>query len=802
MTRKARFFRQRPILAFLITFVCVFALVGMSADLSKKKLVKSEERMIELANSRVRILLKGNESYRISLDGKSFSRELPQRHEIRLRGQVFDPLANPPQMPEFTKAQAPGGVNLYMVQCVTQAIEAYQKEITAAGGEICGTLPYHTLIVAMSGEALGSVRDMPFVRWVGHYHPYYKLEPGLDDVSRMADTTKTRYSLWLAKKNKKNEAADFITGIGGEVVLKGKGRRMEANLDSNQLRQAAGNPWVLAVDRWTPIEEDMNIVREISGANYLEAVQGYTGQGVRGEVCDTGLRTTHVDFQANPPIIHCGNTSSTSHGTSVYGIVFGDGTGDPNARGLLPDAEQPIFAAYSCIVDKYTHIQELVNPTGPYRAVFQTNSWGNPRTPYYTTISAEMDEIIFDLDILITQAQGNGLNQDSRPQAWAKNIVSVGGVRHYDNYIWTDDCWCGDASIGPAADGRIKPDVWHFYDNVWTTYYTSDTAYWNFGGTSASTAITAGYMGLIFQMWADGVFSGGPGQARDVFDTRPHFTTAKALLVHSAYQYPFSGTSHDKTRMHQGWGMVDVRNLYDLAQAHKWSFPVLIDESVVIAPLETHTYSVNVSAGAEALKATLVYADPPGVPGTTPHRINDLSLKVTAPNGTTFYWGNNGLDSGVWSIPGGSSNTIDTVENVFIQSPSAGCWTIEVLADEVVQDSHIETPSIDADYALIVSGGEACPYPMPPAAPGNLDAKVKGKSKIVLTWTDNADNETGFRIYRGLSASNLTLYDTIGENSIEYIDTGVKSKTTYFYKVCAYNDDGEGCSGTVSATTK
>lgn len=881
--------RQSRTLFFSLAFVCIIALIGTAADVPKQNAIESQERVIELADSPVRILLRGNETYRISLDGQRFSREMPQKQEIRLRHLVFDPLVNPPQA---VNVPSHGGLNLYIVQCVTQAIGAYQKMITASGGEICGTLPDNALIVIMSAETSREVQGMPFVRWVGIYQPGFKLGPELEkNLTRPMSDTQTRYSLWLTKKKARDNVADFITGIGGQVVLKTKGRRMEAKLNDNQLRQVAALPWVLAADIWTPIEEDMNIVRDLSGGNYLETVQGYTGQGVRAEVCDGGLRTTHVDFQANPPIIHGGNSSSTSHGTPVTGIVFGDGTGNADARGMIPDAEQPIFSSYDSFTDRYAHTQELVNPSGIYRAVFQTCSWGNTRTLDYTTISAEMDEIIFDLDILITQSQSNAGDQWSRPQAWAKNIVSVGGVYHYNTLSRTDDCWCSGASIGPAEDGRIKPDIWHFYDYTLAPYYLSDTSYTNFGGTSGATPITAGHMGLIFQMWADGVFAGGPGLSRDVFNSRPHAATAKALLIHSAYQTPFSGTSDDKTRMHQGWGMADVQNLYDMAQLYNWSFPVLIDESAVINPLETHTYNLNVD-GTQPLKATLVYADPAGVPGAAVLRINDLSLKVTSPGGTV-YWGNNGLDIGLWSASGGSSNTIDTVENVFIQSPQAGTWTIQVLGDEIVQDGHVETPALDADYALVVSGGTTgtvtppdaptnlgattincnqidlawtdnsdnetsfkiersidnvdffeidsvnanittyndttaaenttywyrvrasnsagdsdysntasattpvCPVE-PPAAPTNLVADAKGKAKISLSWTDNADDEDGFYIYRGTDGVNFDLIDTIAADLTSYNDFTVQSGNTYYYKVCAYNGDGESCSNVAS----
>ncbi len=775
MSKKNRF------LVFLITCVCILGLIGTAADSPKQKVIKNQDRMIELADSPVRIMLKGNQTYRISMDGKNFSRELPQRQNIRLRHQVFDPLVNPPRI---ITTLAAGDVNLYIVQCLTQAIEPYQKQIAAAGGEICGTLPDHVLIVEMSGETSGKVRNMPFVRWVGIYQPAFKLEQGPDkNLATTMAATKIHYSIWLTKKKKKDDVEAFINSIGGEMVLKTKGRRMEAKLDQGQLYQVADHAGVLFIDRWTPKEDDMNIVRDISGGNYVETVQGYTGQGVRAEVCDGGLRTTHVDFQANPPLIYAGNSSSTSHGTPVTGIVFGDGTGNANARGMIPDAEQPIFSCYNCFTDRYAHTQGLVNPAGIYRAVFQTNSWGNTRTFFYTTISAEMDEIIFDLDILITQSQSNAGNQDSRPQAWAKNIVSVGGFRHYNTLSISDDCWCTSASIGPADDGRIKPDIWHFYDYTIAPYYTSDTSYTEFGGTSGATPITAGHMGLIFQMWADGVFDGGPGQGRDVFNNKPHFTTAKALLIHSAYQYPFTGTSHDKTRMHQGWGMADVQNLYDMADGHNWSFPVLIDESAVIAPLEVHTYNVDFD-GTQPLKATLVYADPPGVPGAQVHRINDLSLKVTAPNGTTYYWGNNGLDIGLWSSFGGSSNTIDTVENVFIETPPTGTWTIQVFADEVVQDGHVETGAIDADYALIVSGGASGIPDPPPAAPTGLTA-TDGFQSVALDWNDNTEPDlASYNVKRGTASGGpYTTIDSVTISSCT--DTGGTPGTTYYYVVTA-----------------
>ena len=108
----------------------------------------------------------------------------------------------------------------------------------------------------------------------------------------------------------------------------------------------------------------------------------------------------------------------------------------------------------------------------------------------------------------------------------------------------------------------------------------------------------------------------------------------------------------------------------------------------------------------------------------------------------------------------------------------------------------------DSDYSNIDSAKTTTCGGTEPAAPSGLTANARGKAKIALNWTDNSNNENGFTIYRGLDVNNLTLHDTVVPNTSSYVDNQVDSKTTYFYKVCAYNDYGEICSNTVSAKTK
>ena len=147
-------------------------------------------------------------------------------------------------------------------------------------------------------------------------------------------------------------------------------------------------PEVASLDVWSLPEPDMNIVRDFGGANYVEGLTGMTGQGVRGEIFDTGVDANHPDFQHDGGVLFHGPANLDSHGTSCAGIVFGDGTGNASARGLMPNGK--IVAAYSIPFlnngpsDRHAHTAELVNPALPYQCVIQTSSTGSAQTSSYT----------------------------------------------------------------------------------------------------------------------------------------------------------------------------------------------------------------------------------------------------------------------------------------------------------------------------------------------------------------------------------------------------------------------------------
>jgi putative transposon-encoded protein len=84
---------------------------------------------------------------------------------------------------------------------------------------------------------------------------------------------------------------------------------------------------------------------------------------------------------------------------------------------------------------------------------------------------------------------------------------------------------------------------------------------------------------------------------------------------------------------------------------------------------------------------------------------------------------------------------------------------------------------------------QAAPVP-PPAAPSNLTAAATSQTQVSLTWTDNSNNETGFRVERRTGSGAFAEIASPGANVTTFGDSGLTPATTYGYRVRAVNSTG------------
>lgn len=93
-----------------------------------------------------------------------------------------------------------------------------------------------------------------------------------------------------------------------------------------------------------------------------------------------------------------------------------------------------------------------------------------------------------------------------------------------------------------------------------------------------------------------------------------------------------------------------------------------------------------------------------------------------------------------------------------------------------------------------------------PAAPSQLAVAVSASSPtsaLVVTWTDNANNEDGFRLERSADGTSFVQIAQLGANATSFTNSGLNAGSTYYYRVLSYNGAGSsGFSNIGQATTQ
>lgn len=694
----------------------------------------------------------------------------PADARLHLVAGTFDPLAAAPVSSGVLGA--PRTTRLWVVQFAAPITPADLALLAQRDVEVLHHVPAQAMLVRGDAQPCAALAQLSGVRWCGPLANGWKLAPALHAfVAGDRATPARELNLAFAHKRDHAAVAALVGAVGGEVAATAPGSTfLRARLTPRQLLAVLAGDGVVFVDPVEPIGFDMDNARIVGGANAIELLGGFVGQGVRVEITEP-LEETHPELLGR--VLVRGTNNVDNHGHCTAGIVGADGSGNAQARGMLPAATliEGGYTAFGSLLH-FAQATGSTDPSQPWQAMLATASWGTGLTSLYTTATQALDDALFAADLPRTQSMGNnGNNVQVRAEAWAKNGISVGGLFHYDDALPGNDSWLAGpsvppvapASIGPALDGRIKPELVAFYDSVFTldrvgsNGYTPNDYNPGFSGTSAATPIVAGHLGLALQMFTDGLFGNPlpmPPLPANRFANRPHMATAKALLCNTASQYAFAGTSTDLTRMHQGFGFPSLQRLHDVRDR-----VLVCDHYDRLQFGQTRSYYVFVAPGTPELRVTMAFPDPAALPLASIARVNDLDLRVVRWSDGLAWWGNHGLDVGTASTPGGLADDRNTMESVYLDQPQAGLYRIDVTASQVVADGDPSTPALDVPFALVaqpLGGGHRV------ATGPQLQATCASGGQLAFTiggvpangW-DEGFTAVSFATDRGLGFGNL-----------------------------------------------
>lgn len=119
--------------------------------------------------------------------------------------------------------------------------------------------------------------------------------------------------------------------------------------------------------------------------------------------------------------------------------------------------------------------------------------------------------------------------------------------------------------------------------------------------------------------------------------------------------------------------------------------------------------------------------------------------------------------------------------------PSTSSYTDTGLAAATTYSYRVR--AVSAGAASVWSATAAAKTKARPAAPSALKAVANNRTSVTLSWSDNSDEETGFRIQRSTNGSTYTNVAEIAADQTGYTVTGLKANTTYYFRVRALRED-------------
>lgn len=467
------------------------------------------------------------------------------------------------------------------------------------------------------------------------------------------------------------------------------------------------------------------------------------------------------------------NHSYGPHAGWLYDL-FGDNQwawcGDPN----ISETEDYQFGYY---LDRARQWDDLVYQVPEYLVVASAGNDRSELGPISGVDHWVYDGSSWELSTVDRERDGGQDGFDSiNGFALAKNVLTVGAVQPFQNgYTSPEDvlmthfsCW------GPTDDGRIKPDIVADGVSIYSTSMYGPDVYAVRNGTSSATPSVTGSVALLREHYG-ALFDGASMLA----------STLKGLIIHTATEAgPDPGPDYQF-----GWGLMNTARAVDLISMDEAAGGDTFVRERTLQDGGILEFQVEVN-GQEPLKATLCWTDPAG-PELEPALnsddlvlVNDLDLRVVGPLGAEHSPWILDPDNPSFAAAVGD-NIRDNVEQVVVENPTAGTYTVRISHKGSLQDGN-QTASLVLTGIFIPT----IALPDPPVLENPESGSILDTDEVLLQW-QSVGNATSYTLQVSHDSDFTDLYlEEEGIRVNSYSLRGLAQNMNFYWRVSAKNPGG------------